>query len=883
MTLDASEYKRYEPWLLPINYYNPLRNRYDDTIKGLATARDAIKSEEDKLEILSKNGIQLLESTDFDDLVYKTAKLSFDNSTNNTTIAGLNLMNSQNQDAEWLNARRDSEKQRINQLKTYYFNKSYNIAKDVSDVAKYMRTHQVWKPIIELDAFEKVVTRSDLGEQLEKFAIRAQADIANSPLKRQVQKENKKQLENSQNGNSSLANALLPLLDKQQISLRSQQNAADTFVNFTYCPTIYGERCVPPLVFHNTVSISDNVYIFGGLECLKTTNFDSLDLSKIKIKGPDYPFPLKSLILNNPMLVANQRMLVFNSETNIVVLPEVSGDVPPPLCCATATVVTHRYIFYYGGFELVTKRAPIQPEAPAVVYLDRELKVNGRCWIYDVVLHSFTEISLVDKSAEQPITFPRFGHSTTALGLRDVSFEESSYGSLYNYEDDAATTVTTATADSLGSRPTTDIDHETASFVTEDQHSEYNARSQAKNNYILSLFVFGGYAYDEQTNQFKCLSYNWRIDLRVTSTSINGYLIFKKKALASVLPSLNQGPLHRGFHAAVLCDDSIVEQAKNNSFAADESGVLLRRYQSFAKRMENKSILIHGGSNLYSTFGDLWKYSFDLKKWKKLKLSTSAFNDDGSPVDGLYEAQYAKANHQMIQLDKYILFIAGFSEDHILENLAEVRQKNGVPLNFKNDEHLPDIAPIASKLSTSGANEHIRLIMLDLVSNTWIFSRCRHKLPVYCNLKDFVTNDPDLQKQLEHALEGNCELELKQLLTSGTLGSAEAVKKVYLTLRANSLITTHTNTLGSASCFSNGRVISVGGILLANKDNIRPTLEMQALLDNEKQQEVTDEHPLILGSLLSRGNPVGALINLELPIYTKGYSNPFKDDTTLYI
>lgn len=666
----------------------------------------------------------------------------------------------------------------------------------------YILNHRIWKPIADVLSFQKLIDGLTMV-------------MDNSSYKTP--------LEGPDGSKKAPGN------QKKLIDSTPTENL-DSFISFTYCPTVYGKECIPPLMFHTSVSIDDRIYVFGGLRLTNSNNYDLPDLSHIRVKGGPYPFPLKDELLNNPSMVPNNVLYLWNTETNIIQIPQLEGPVPPALCSMTATTLTHRYIFLYGGFELVTKKVL---EKDGITYLERDIQVSSKAWVFDTVLFTFQEITLVDDSDTVPINFERFGHSTTSLGIKEVKFDSIEEVEL----------------------------------------------SDTRRLLMIPLFVFGGIAKNFLGHKWFVLSYNWKIELRIEEIAAKEYLKFSLVASADHLTGKNSGPQHRAYHAAILCDNAAflpsITEVNNPPISMDsvpaapppeiKPSQIDPNLPFWMNNLQSKSIIIHGGSNLNSIFGDLWKYSFHTQIWEKLSTFTHKFNDVCVPLDVLYQVQYQRACHLIIVLDKYLLFSGGFGEEQMSHELEKKTKAFGQAQNYQSDK-LPDAAKIAEQLSENMKRRYLRLVMLDLSTKTWVFTKCYHRLSTYINYQKFI-DDPFVDKYIRDSLEKNFEEELTKLIYSGKL-TPEMTRKIYFVIRSNRITATHLNLLGSSTCFSNGKVCTIGGLLLCNK------------LDVDTVARYNRDSPIL--EFLLRGYPIGSIINLELPIYAQGYSNPFNADNKIF-
>lgn len=937
MTVDSpSAFKSYLSLAVPIDYHDALHNRFDLELSAYSQTNYLSK-------LLVANGLHQDQAE---------ADRALHNQLRNKEIA------------------------RINRLKNYYFNK-LNINSSNNDVKAYMEHQRIWQPLVSLAPFEKIISNvnihgpsaimepdsfandfnNEFGDSDSTEALSAddplQPPSIPPPMPPKYQNFDLNNIRpkpsfngatgatGSKSSKSSTGNAVAdaifdinnPATQRQhkEYNRLTREEFKNNFISFTYCPTVYGKKKLPTLLHHASVALEDRIFTLGGVRLVLADNGKPYDISNLKVKGPEFPFPLKDQIFNNPALVPNPDLFVLDNETNILQNPVCSGDVPPPLCCASATLLTDRYIFYYGGFEVRTRLSEVDSSTAETdnIYIERDFAVNGRGWILDTVGFKFKEINLQpdpNASLKVPIKLERFGHTAVASELTIISMVNKITSQL-NFLDIQ-----------------TELPKGLAAAEHGHEGNEYNigiSGGNSSNNSTASVFVFGGYSYNTQTNKFSCSNYHWKIDLKFANDGTNNILQFEDTAHYSCLQSVNEGPAPRGFHAALLVNDEILATSEsiasnlssrtsrtNLSNLSNNSSSLNTAYQT-----KGRTMLVQGGTNQSTIFGDLWKYSFAAKSWELVKVYSNKYTKDCAPTGQLFESQLYKANHQMVMLDKYLLFTGGFGPRFVHDELVAARRKHGNfsaqedlngddPSNangFGNSSSLPDAQDTAEELVQNMHRSYQRLILLDTQTNTWIFAKVSHNMGAYLDFEDiFFPEKPSKAvssgaagiQEVKRAVERGNELQLRKIMKSEgifvdttdssasaddnaaatntnhpTADKIQMIQKLLFAVRTNGLFTGHMNLLGSTACFANGKVCTVGGILLCDYKE-RHRIEKAKLSDslsqrksnstgttknsNQVSEKGQEEVPVV--ELLKVGFPLGTVVNLEMPIFAQGFA-----------
>lgn len=448
-------------------------------------------------------------------------------------------------------------------------------------------------------------------------------------------------------------------------------------------PSIYAETKLPSFIYHCSVAINDEIFIFGGLVPSYRYDEEAPNLSDFEVDGIKYlPPPLLDGIVNNPCMVTNPFVYIVTTTTNHVKRAPLLGQVPPNLICATATMLNDRYIFLFGGMEVKTK-TNFNPMT-GKYYIEKRGFVNNVGYIFDTKTFYFNEIEILldgDSNNLGTVTnfAPRFGHAQVSI----------------NFDD----TCNCSTNTSL-------------STSSKDSNSNGTSRSSPSNSHPIStVLIFGGY---KQVGHKEYVATNdlWRIDIPIVTLNKRDYIKFGTTAIAHLIMDESKNgdmklPPKRAFMgyslmnripystnanieeptltnlASVLKTVGIKEKNPEvnslNNFVQDydseESRSIFSEDSSYrknekissqvcfgnngdhtktnenylrpndTKRLLNscvhkyldnsktcKTFLIHGGSNDTNVYSDLWWFNFNSGRWESMDLygKTMCTNDQDS-------------------------------------------------------------------------------------------------------------------------------------------------------------------------------------------------------------------------------------------------------------
>ena len=437
-------------------------------------------------------------------------------------------------------------------------------------------------------------------------------------------------------------------------------------------PSTYSENKLPSFIYHCSVAVDDEVFIFGGLVPSYRYDEEAPDLNDFEVDGIKYlPPPLLDEVLNNPCMVTNPFVYIITTSTNHIKRAPLLGQIPPNLLCATASMLNDRYIFLFGGMTVKTS-ANFDPVTEKY-YMKKRAFGNNVGYIFDTKTFYFTKIEILLGEGSNNLGTvrnfpPRFGHAQVSINPCDIcnSLNNSNLGSSFK--------------SSIG--------------------NDISKSSPASNGQLNTILIFGGY---KRVGHEKYIATNdlWRIDVSITMHNKSGYIKFGTSATAClIIGDNNKGsmelPPKRAFmgysfinripysNSAVGEESTSVNlenvlqtlgiKKKNDEVASQDStkedynlseesdsifgeknsrrknenitlqasvdqnanyiptdNIYLKLNNTkcplnshFHKYLENsktcKALLIHGGSNETNVFGDLWWFNFNSCRWENIDL-----------------------------------------------------------------------------------------------------------------------------------------------------------------------------------------------------------------------------------------------------------------------
>lgn len=479
---------------------------------------------------------------------------------------------------------------------------------------------------------------------------------------------------------------------EQLFSLNNQEspNIVDEakFLNYLHLPKTMGPAPIPPLIYHTACEVKDNIFLLGGASTFFQQNGDIKDLSSYIVDGVNLPKPLNSRLLNNPTVIPNNDLYIISSETNLVTKPDISGDIPPPLLSMSASKITKRHIFYYGGFEIINKVD--YNHGKNKIYIKKSVRLNNSAYVLDTVTMKFQKFELIahpNLITKYPITVPRFGHSSCSINLSK------------------------------------------------------HVRTDTGNNIAATVFIMGGFRQDpSDPSLFKAIKDLWKVELSITYNGKHDYVKFGESVLATPIP----GPLDdtaipsaRAFHTAEIFDSRFVHGAKSqpekNVYNPHKIGIarpssptasVLSNSSSLNKPKEESidlKLIIHGGTDGFDVFGDVWWFDFDEEVWYPVSTYIHNYNQQSLPEATVREVQLKRTGHRGILIDKYLYILGGAVPsdfDYVENNQTE--------------NSLPDISSFASFLKSQAHSKnhkddvYQRLFVLNLSTQTWLLVKYFH-------------------------------------------------------------------------------------------------------------------------------------------------------------
>ncbi|KAH3687160.1 hypothetical protein WICPIJ_001875 [Wickerhamomyces pijperi] len=496
----------------------------------------------------------------------------------------------------------------------------------------------------------------------------------------------------------------------------------DQFTAYIHLACTTSEEPLPPLVYHTACTSNENIYIIGGSRTLYANHTPSgIDMSKFKVIPTDFPPPMDSSILNSACVVPNYECWTMSSQSHVAKKFIPSGDVPPPLMCMSASMLTDRYCFYYGGIELISE---VSKTSEGQYVIRNSTRINNCGYILDLQTFKFTKHEMIAHpsfSFRDPRAVPRFAHTATSVTIKKES-------------------------------------------DTEEQPA--------------TVYVMGGFKASERAYQeYEAIQDLWKVEANVTFRGTHGYMEFSKEMIATPLSlAQEKAPPARGFHAAAIFDSEFAfGKGKEHKFKSDEQrerekcrkqdsqntngdstagsavtdSPVLEQYNSEGpppaktKRTSSKpkkntapisnlKLVIHGGTDCVEIFGDVWWFDIESETWHELSTSFNVY-DSNFVLDNTHfrPSIVRKCGHVSFIMDCWMVLIVG----SIPSDLTLHR--------FKSKAH--DISELFIKLKDMDKknmrDQYYRYFVLNLKTATWMLYKCFHR---------FQSLTPGAQSQLSY-------------------------------------------------------------------------------------------------------------------------------------
>lgn len=463
-------------------------------------------------------------------------------------------------------------------------------------------------------------------------------------------------------------------------------------------PSIHTENKLPSFIYHCSVPVDDQVFIFGGLVPSYKYDEEAPNLSDFEVDGIEYlPPPLLDEVINNPSMVANPFVYIVTTTTNHVKRTPLLGQLPPNLLCATASMLNNRYIFIFGGFEIKTKTHYYPMTGK--YYLEKKGFVNNVGYIFDTKTFYFTKIEVLQEEDPSSLGIiknfaPRFGHAQVSIPTTD-----------------SVDPLLSDTASSC-SKPSTNNNTATSGSII--GHS------------INTVLIFGGYK-QVGDKEYEPINDIWKIDIPVTMRNKKDFMNFGASATARLVMDENDGsntnfPTKRAFMAYCLMDrvpyankTEIEKDAFKNlenylrihhekktlnshsthnphrhsthgTDASSDTGVQLNHKRIHERSIEEtlnpettqnypysynqkksqryRALLIHGGAAETEVFDDLWWFDLNNFQWEKIDLYGKTKPTDGKESE-LVSISLKLVGHSMKVYNSILSLNGGLNQDDI--------------------------------------------------------------------------------------------------------------------------------------------------------------------------------------------------------------------------
>lgn len=325
----------------------------------------------------------------------------------------------------------------------------------------------------------------------------------------------------------------------------------DSYGGCSVLRSVFSEFKFPVLMYHCTIDINKKIYMMGGLTPCYKCDEEGPDLGKFYIDGiKNLPPPLLPNIINNPGMINNPFMYVYDYSSCALTKADVTGDIPPPLLCMTASKLTDNHIFYYGGFEIKTT---LVRDEGGTFYLKERAFLNNTAYVFDTIKLHFTKIEITThqyQNSDYSTIVPCFGHMQIST-LHSIAHDNVNMNDS-NTSIDSTILANTKLPQTKLKAPTSKLT-ENAS-ISSNQEEALRARSmsprESKNRLnnnngnlnhgipIATIIIFGGY---KQTgdNKYEAMNDMWAIHVRVVGRGKGNYVQFADTAMASNLRTNN--------------------------------------------------------------------------------------------------------------------------------------------------------------------------------------------------------------------------------------------------------------------------------------------------------------------------------------------------------
>ncbi|KAG0662641.1 hypothetical protein C6P45_001060 [Maudiozyma exigua] len=489
----------------------------------------------------------------------------------------------------------------------------------------------------------------------------------------------------------------------------------DSYYGASSIPSIFGDVKLPNLVYHCTVATDEQIYILGGLFPCYKYDEEFPNLNDFDVHGiPNLPPPFLSQIVNHPAFIGNPFLFTVNALTSKVRLHKIKGDIPPPMIGMSGSLLTNRYIFFYGGIEIRTESSVCKQTKKITV--KKEVRFNSMGYILDTVRLRFTKVSLDPlqyKGERFSDVYSRFGHLQISVKKDGDTVNESPK---YHHH--------------MHSR----LDpfnkyhefHDECHFSSPDDFhkSSYNNNSQIKlffqphpsHSFSATIYIFGGYK-QAKYSKFQALNDMWKIHIPIHHRGKNGLCIFGETAFATCLNVTSAEmksysddktkmviPAERGFMSYCVYNDipgsnysnfeidllenlrrnfkislsestakKVLHTSNRDTFQGkprrDESPNLSCSdyYTNFtpASNVPHPTIIMHGGSNNLDVHGDMWWFDMETELWEKVDTYVNSKQKEGKPFQEPSLLNLKLVGHTMANIGSLVSMGCGMMQSDV--------------------------------------------------------------------------------------------------------------------------------------------------------------------------------------------------------------------------
>lgn len=315
----------------------------------------------------------------------------------------------------------------------------------------------------------------------------------------------------------------------------------DAFLGCSVMKSIFSEFKFPALIYHSSITINKRIFMFGGLIPCYRYDAEAPNPNKYYVDGiKNLPPPLLPDIINNPTLVNNPHLYIYSIDSSRLSKPKLSGQIPPPLLCASVSKLTERHILFYGGFEIKTET---KLNKDGKYYLKRSSLLNNTVYIFDTVGLYFTKVDIVAQSYQHvkyPTFTARFGHMQVSTSdIDDLGFSSN-------------TSMPPPVNATIPGTPDSNSLNVNKSFRMPPHGMNRPTLNHVNHGVnVYTVIIFGGY---RQTgdDKYEAMNDMWKLDIKVVGRGKRNFLKFDDTAKAVKIPiasSDESWPSKRAFFA----------------------------------------------------------------------------------------------------------------------------------------------------------------------------------------------------------------------------------------------------------------------------------------------------------------------------------------------